>query len=1074
MNDRKAKGTLVSTLFTGNCPGNAVRGKGRRLPVPWLLATGWVLLAFAVPVPAAPADAASLVLVSTTAPDSVPEALKPFFGGRYRRADGRLIDQIRVPGRPPRPGRAPVAPATFSRSSVTITGVPSFIWTYGCSPTVAGMLCGLLDRGNYANLYTGSVNGGVCPLTNAPWGGAGTGEGAEGECSFVASHQGVDGRSTRGHVEDYWDEYGSLQDPYYGNWTPHNLPGQGDCLADFMGTSQFYPGDLQVEDGFTVLYYDGQIPYAHGAFGDGTYGVKLFMESRGYRVESYFNQYTAVPGEGRDDGFTFAQYKAEIDAGRPVFLHVVGHSMLGIGYDDATEKVYLHDTWNYGVNEMTWGGSYDNMDLYAVSVIRMKPGDAPPGDLYSGGSGTASAPYLIASKEDLLALRDSPSDYHRHFRVTADIDLAGETFSDALLAPDTDSSNDVFDGVKFSGTLDGGGYVIRNLVIDTVGADGDYLGLFGFLEGGGREVVTNLGLAGGSVTGGDGSRYLGALCGYNWSGTIDGCHATVAVSGGAGSQGVGGLCGTNWMGTLVGCYATGTVSGGANSKYVGGLCGENTSDLYGYPGAVIQNCYATGAVSAGDGSASVGGLCGDNYESGISGSYAEGRVTAGIDDSRETGGLCGSDTRGEIDGCHATGNVIGDWMVGGLCGSSQAASNCYATGTVDGYQTVGGLCGLNDGTIRNCYATGAVSGVGYGYFGGLCGDKNGGEVTDCHASGTVTGGAFSSHIGGLCGRSRAPATIGTSYATGAVSGGAFSYYLGGFCGLNGSATVTPFVSTIHDCYARGDVTGGVNSEEIGGFCGRNETLDTLRNCYSTGEVNGSALLGGFCGSNAGVVAACFWDTTTSDMGTSAGGSGAVGKTTGLLQVGSTFVGAGWDFSMETGAWKMPQGAPDYPVLAWEPELHMLDLARGWTLVSLPIEPVDPAVEAILGGGRSRAGEGRAESLVYASNWAGGGGYALVTEMHACVGYWVYVAVAEQIWVVGTRVSQESLPLIDGWSLHGVNAEYAVPTDARIQGIYLWNAGTLRYELPVGVLKPGFGYWFLSDGSGTVALEGVVR
>ena len=171
---------------------------------------------------------------------------------------------------------------------------------------------------------------------------------------------------------------------------------------------------------------------------------------------------------------------------------------------------------------------------------------------------------------------------------------------------------------------------------------------------------------------------------------------------------------------------------------------------------------------------------------------------------------------------------------------------------------------------------------------------------------------------------------------------------------------------------------------------------------------------------------------------------------------------------------MLQGAPDYPVLAWEPELHMLDLARGWTLVSLPIEPVDPAVEAILGGGRSRAGEGRAESLVYASNWAGGGGYALATEMHACVGYWVYVAVAEQIWVVGTRVSQESLPLIDGWSLHGVNAEYAVPTDARIQGIYLWNAGTLRYELPVGVLKPGFGYWFLSDGSGTVALEGVVR
>jgi len=508
--------------------------------------------------------------------------------------------------------------------------------------------------------------------------------------------------------------------------------------------------------------------------------------------------------------------------------------------------------------------------------------------------------------------------------------------------------------------------------------------------------------------------------------------------------------------------------------YVGGLCGDNTSDFSGYPGSVIQTCHATGAVSAGDRSASVGGLCGDNYESRISGSYAAGKVTAGINDSKETGGLCGRDYLGEIDGCHATGNVIGDWMVGGLCGSSQDASNCYATGTVDGYQTVGGLCGFSDGAMVNCYATGAVSGVGFGYFGGLCGDKSGGEITDCHATGAVTGDVLASYLGGLCGGNGGAATIRTSYATGAVSAGASSSYLGGFCGLNGSDSEVPSASTIHDCYATGSVTGGVSSDEIGGFCGRNDTLATLRNCYATGQVNGGSLLGGLCGDGAGVVSACFWDTVTSGMGTSAGGSGAVGKITDLLQVGSTFVGAGWDFSTTSGAWKMLQGAPDYPVLVWEPERYMLDLAKGWNLVSLPIEPVNPAVDAVLGGGRSRAGEGRTKPLVYASNWGSGGGFVLATEVHACVGYWVYVTAAEKIWVVGTRVSQESLSLVEGWSLHGVNAEYAIPDDARIQGISLWNAATLRYEFPVGVLKPGIAYWFLSDGNGSIALEAVVR
>jgi len=126
-----------------------------------------VLLGWATQVSVPLGDNASLVLVTKTAPESIPAALKPFFGGRYRTKTGRRVGRSRVPGRPPKAGRAPVPLASPTRLSTTIPGVSAFIWTHGCSPTVAGMLCGLLDRNGCANLYTGPVNGGACPLSRS-------------------------------------------------------------------------------------------------------------------------------------------------------------------------------------------------------------------------------------------------------------------------------------------------------------------------------------------------------------------------------------------------------------------------------------------------------------------------------------------------------------------------------------------------------------------------------------------------------------------------------------------------------------------------------------------------------------------------------------------------------------------------------------------------------------------------------------------------------------------------------------------------------------------------------------------
>lgn len=106
-----------------------------------------------------------------------------------------------------------------------------------------------------------------------------------------------------------------------------------------------------------------------GITNDGTYGRKLFYEARGYTVTDCYNQRTDNQYAG---GFSFANYKAQIDAGRPVMINVTGHTMVGVGYSDTGNTVYLHDTWNYSTHSMTWGGSYLGMTLLSVSIVNIQ------------------------------------------------------------------------------------------------------------------------------------------------------------------------------------------------------------------------------------------------------------------------------------------------------------------------------------------------------------------------------------------------------------------------------------------------------------------------------------------------------------------------------------------------------------------------------------------------------------------------------------------------------------------------------------------------------------------------------
>ena len=285
--------------------------------------------------------------------------------------NGKSIDEIMVPGKPPDKYRAPVSIPT--ETAAILTYVPGYDWSFGCSATSAAMISGYYDNHNYINMYSGPTNNGVAPMDNSIWGTVIINGETRSQCPLSATRQGVDGRVIRGHVDDYWIQYGNCDnDPFIQNgWIEHT---SGECTGDYMGTNQ---SDVQNCDGSTTFFFytDGSPLYDYTGqepgLRDGCHGLRLLFESRGYTLVQNYSQY--IYGyNGNTSGFTFNQYKQEIDAGRPVLIQVNGHTMVGYGYDNPN-IVYIHDTWDYSSHTMTWGGSYAGLQHYGVGVFQLVP-----------------------------------------------------------------------------------------------------------------------------------------------------------------------------------------------------------------------------------------------------------------------------------------------------------------------------------------------------------------------------------------------------------------------------------------------------------------------------------------------------------------------------------------------------------------------------------------------------------------------------------------------------------------------------------------------------------------------------
>jgi hypothetical protein len=142
------------------------------------------------------------------------------------------------------------------------------------------------------------------------------------------------------------------------------------------------------------------------------------------------------------------------------------------------------------------------------------------------------------------------------------------------------------------------------------------------------------------------------------------------------------------------------------------------------------------------------------------------------------------------------------------------------------------------------------------------------------------------------------------------------------------------------------------------------------------------------------------------------------------------------------------------------QVYALALAAGWNLISLPVEPEDPAVEAVL------AAPDKAATVYSGYVWTADPlsrrpRYIPVREMHALTGYWLYAPNALVVNVFGQPAAVDELGLHPGWNLAAVPEEADLPADpAVLRPAWGWQGGAYR---GVTRLEPGLAYWLLCTG-----------
>jgi len=228
---------------------------------------------------------------------------------------------------------------------------------------------------------------------------------------------------------------------------------------------------------------------------------------------------------------------------------------------------------------------------------------------YSGGMGEPNDPYLIATPNDLNSIGLDSNDWDKHFKMTADINLASFTGTQFNIIGGSSP--------YFSGAFDGNDHQITAFTyIDKTRVKA---GVFGHATE--DSAIRNVHLVDVNLCG---YYDVGGLVGKNY-GKVKNCFVTGVI---AGTWDVGGLVGENYEGLIERCGADVEMQNYGVQEEVGCLVGFNQSD--------IIDCSSAGIVDGNDSTNSAGGLVGHNA--------------------------------GKIKRCYSTADVKGSWCIGGLVG----------------------------------------------------------------------------------------------------------------------------------------------------------------------------------------------------------------------------------------------------------------------------------------------------------------------------------------------------------------------------------------------------------------------
>ena len=475
-------------------------------------------------------------------------------------------------------------------------------------------------------------------------------------------------------------------------------------------------------------------------------------------------------------------------------------------------------------------------DDFKVELVPVKP--IGPGEWhFSGGRGLPDEPFIIGTAQDLDSLSiycngDKAADFTGASYVqSANIDMSGKSFKPFA------------QGSVFTGTYDGGGKTVSNLVIASTA-----LKPVGFIANAEGASLKNLVLDNASID----SKYVycGGLIGYAKSCNIENCTVSgqvrqytsgLTVGSDENSGYSGGLVG--WMDetTLRNC----TLDGEATfyGKFSGGCVGYAKN-------CVIENCHVTKEHTVNVYYHWAGGLIGkaEGANTLIKNCSFEGNLT---NVGYILGGIVGQVMGGRVEECvfGSYGDMGSDkYFVGGIVGAAVPTADividkCACYGRVKGQYSVGAVVGYTGFLTSSLKVASATKSV---------------TISNC-------------------------ASIGAEITATGNNGGSNAYSLvTGLCGWTHGSSVT----TIKGCYAAPSLvqtTSVGNRGALAGISGYQNCTGTTvyENCYSTitpptvlnrgdrvTDVSGDCFYGGIYArcTQATTVRNCFWDEAIKQIG----------------------------------------------------------------------------------------------------------------------------------------------------------------------------------------------------------------